>query len=303
MEGLIDPQVLASVVRASVPLLLAALGGMVCERAGIFQISLEGMMLVGAFAAVAGSFFGTAATGVLAAIAAGMALSVILAFGVVSRQGNPIVIGIALNLLAVGLTAFLLGQVFGVRGVFRDPAIDGFATWIVPGLVDIPVIGEAMFAQSLLGYAAFLAVPVVWWALYRTPLGLRLRGVGELPDAALTLGVSPTRYQYGAVLFSGAAAGLAGAQLALANVVQFADGMSAGRGWIAVVAVMLGRAHPVGVFGAVLLFGAAEAIGFRLQGVGMAAQVTDALPYVVTLVALFLARKRFTKLLNIEVKV
>lgn len=303
MEGLVDAQLLDSVVRASVPLLLAALGGMVCERAGIFQISLEGMMLVGAFGAVVGSFYGDAFTGVLVAMAAGMALSLILAFGVVTRKGNPIVIGIALNLLAVGLTAFLLGQIFGLRGVFRDPAIDGFATWIVPGLVDLPVVGRAFFGQSLLGYIAFLAVPLAWWVLYHTPLGLRLRGVGELPEAALTLGVSPAYYQYGAVLFSGAAAGLAGAQLALGNVVQFADGMSAGRGWIAVVAVMLGRAHPVGVFGAVVLFGTAEAFGFRLQGVGLPAQVTDALPYVVTLFALFLARKRFTKLLNIEVKV
>jgi general nucleoside transport system permease protein len=135
--------------------------------------------------------------------------------------------------------------------------------------------------------------------LFRTPIGLRLRGVGERPLAAATLGVSPTRYKYGAVIFSGVMAGLAGAQLALGNVVQFAENMSSGRGWIAVVAVLLGRAHPVGVLGACLLFGVAEALGFRLQGNGFPVQVTDALPYVVTLIALAFARKRFTRLLDL----
>jgi ABC-type uncharacterized transport system permease subunit len=146
------------------------------------------------------------------------------------------------------------------------------------------------------GYLAFVAVPVLWVVLFRTPLGLRLRGVGERRVAAQTMGVPVTGYQYSAVAFSGAMAGLAGAQLSLGNVVQFAENMTAGRGWIAVVAVLLGRAHPFGVLGACLLFGGAEAVGFRLQGNGMAVQITDALPWVVTLAALIAARRRFVRL-------
>lgn len=299
-DQLFDGALMESVVRALVPVLLAALGGMICERAGVFQISLEGMMLAGAFAAVAGSYAGESALlGVVFGIVAGVLISLVLAFGTITRKGDPIVLGVAINLLALGLTSFLLPQIFGVRGVFQDPRITGLEKIPIPGLVDIPLIGPALFNLSIPGYLTMLAVPALWVFLFRTPIGLRLRGVGERPLAAATLGVSPTRYKYGAVVFSGVMAGMAGAQLALGNVVQFAENMSSGRGWIAVVAVLLGRAHPIGVLGACLLFGVAEALGFRLQGNGLPVQVTDALPYVVTLIALAFARKRFTRLLDL----
>ncbi len=296
-DQMFDAALLASILRASIPILLAAIGGLVCERAGVFQISLEGMMLLGAFTGVAMSYAsGNAYVGVLAAIVAGTVTSMFLAFGNVTRGGDPIVIGVAVNLFALGLTGFLLPQLFDVRGVFRDPAIAGLGRFEIPLLSDIPVIGPALFQLTLPGYLAFIAVPVLWVVLFRTPLGLRLRGVGERRVAAQTMGVPVTAYQYCAVAFSGGMAGLAGAQLSLGNVVQFAENMTAGRGWIAVVAVLLGRAHPFGVLGACLLFGGAEAVGFRLQGNGMAVQVTDALPWVVTLVALVAARRRFVRL-------
>ena len=299
-DQLFDGALVDSVVRAMIPILLAALGGMICERAGVFQISLEGMMLVGAFAAVGGSYLASfSGLGVLLAVAAGMAVSLILAFGTVSRRGDPIVLGIALNLMALGLTGFLLPQIFDVRGVFAHPRVDGLNTFAVPFLSDIPLVGPALFANTLIAYLSLLLVAGLWVFLFRTPLGLRLRGVGERPQAAESLGVSPVVYKYGAVLASGALCGLAGAQLALGNVVQFAENMSSGRGWIAVVAVMLGRAHPAGVLGASLLFAFAEGLGFRLQGNGLPVQITDALPFVVTLIALIAARKRFTRLLDL----
>lgn len=296
-----DSALVESVVRALIPILLAALGGMICERAGVFQISLEGMMLTGAFGAVAASFAAeSAAAGTVMAVTAGMAMSLILAYGAVSRRGNPIVLGVAINLLAVGLTSFLLPQLFDVRGVFQHERITALPRYSIPLLSDIPVLGPALFRGSLLTYLALAAVPLSWVFLFRTPIGLRLLGVGERPVASATLGVSPRRYKYGAVLFSGAMAGLAGAQLALGNVVQFAENMSSGRGWIAVVAVLFGRAHPWGVLGASLLFGFTEGLGFRFQGRGFPVQITDALPYVVTLAALVLARKRFTRLLDLS---
>lgn len=299
-DQLFDAALLDSVVRASVPILLAAIGGLICERAGVFQISLEGTMLVGAFTAVSVSYVsGNAYLGVLGAIAGGMATSSLLAVGHVSRKGDPIVIGIAINLLAVGLTGFLLPQFFDLRGVFRDPAIVGLEKYEIPLLADLPVVGNALFDMTLVGYLAFVLVPVVWIMLFRTAVGLRLRGVGENPAAAHTRGVPVTTYQYTAVATSGLLAGLAGAQLALGNVVQFAENMTAGRGWIAVVAVLLGRAHPFGVLAACLLFGFAEGLGFRLQGNGFAVQATDALPWVATLLALVIARRRFIRLVDL----
>lgn len=299
-EQLFDSALLDSATRAMIPILLAALGGMICERAGVFQISLEGMMVAGAFAAVGGSYFAESSTmGIVFAIVAGVAVSLILAFGAVTRKGDPIVLGIAINLFAFGITGFLLPQIFGVRGVFQHPRIDGLERLPIPFLSEIPVVGNVLFNNTITAYLSFLLVPALWLFLFRTPVGLRLRGVGERPAAAETLGVSATRYKYVAVMASGVLSGLAGAQLALGNVVQFAENMSSGRGWVAVVAVMLGRAHPVGVLGASLLFAFAEALGFRFQGNGLPVQVTDALPFVATLLALVIARKRFARLLDL----
>lgn len=300
LAQIFDVALVESVVRALIPILLAALGGMICERAGVFQISLEGLMLTGAFAAVAASFATeSAAMGVAVALVAGVAMSLVLAYGAVSRGGNAIVLGVAVNLLALGLTSFLLPQLFDVRGVFQHERITALTRYPIPFLEDIPVLGPALFRGSLLQYLAIVAIPLSSLFLFRTSIGLRLRGVGERPMAAATLGVQVVRYKYAAVMFSGAMAGIAGAQLSLGNVVQFAENMTAGRGWIAVVAVLFGRAHPWGVLGASLLFGVTEAMGFRFQGLGLPVQITQALPYVLTLAALVMARKRFARLLDL----
>ncbi len=302
LDQLLDGAFIESVVRATIPILLAAMGGLVAERSGIFQISLEGSMVVGAFAGVAGSYWASSAfVGVVFGAIGGGLVALILAYGSVNRRAEPIVLGIAINLLALGLTGFLLAELFGVRGTFSDPQIVGLSKVQIPLLNEIPLIGDALFGMTALGYLAFASVPAIWYMLFRTPMGLRLRGVGEDPAAAITLGVNVDRYQFLAVIFSGVFAGLAGVQLSLSNVVLFAEGMSAGRSWIAVVAVMLGRAHPFGVLGVVAIFGFSEALGFRLQGNGMASQITEALPFVITLVALALSRKHFTKLLDLAV--
>lgn len=288
---MIDAALFASALGALTPILFAALAGALCQRAGVFNISLEGTMLVGAFAGVAGSWYtGSAWLGVLTATVAGTAYSLILAIGHVSLGGDAIVLGVAINLLAVGLTSFLIRTVFGTRGTFSDPTLQGLGT-VLDG---VPVVG----GHSLLVYLSWLAVPALAVLLYRHPWGLRLRGVGERPEAAASLGVSVTRYRYGVILVGGALCGLAGAQLALGNVTLFSENMTAGRGWIAVVAVMLGRALPYGVLAAAVLFGLAEAFGFRLQGIGLPQQATDAAPYVVTLLALFVSSARIRRVRN-----
>jgi ABC-type uncharacterized transport system permease subunit len=301
-DQLFDAAFLESVVRATIPIFLAAIGGLIAERAGVFQIALEGLMLTGAFSAMAVSFWASSSfAGVVMGGVAGVVLSLILAYGVVDRRADPIVLGIAINLFVLGLTGFLLAQLFDVRGTFSDPRIIGLSKLRIPLLSSLPLVGDAFFNTTALGYLALLLAPLTWFVLFRTPIGLRLRGVGERPGAAVTYGVSSRRYKYVAVALSGLFAGLAGAQLALGNVVLFSEGMTSGRGWIAVVAVMLGRANPFGVLGVVTLFGLAEALGFRLQGNGLPVQITDALPFVITIVVLVVARKRFSGLLDLSV--
>jgi ABC-type uncharacterized transport system permease subunit len=226
------------------PILLAALAGTLSERVGLFNIALEGQMLVGAFAAVAGSHFGgSLQAGVLAAVAAGILFSSLLAVGSALLRGNDIVIGISLNLLAAGLTSFLLRTLFGVSGTFSDSAMQGLPRLSVPGIHALPLLGAALGHQNALVYASWLLVIVIAVFLDRTPWGLRLRGIGEQPAAAVALGANATQYRFLVTLFGGGLCGLAGLQLSLGSLTLFSENMTAGRGWIAVAAVMLGRAR------------------------------------------------------------
>lgn len=292
---ILDATLLGATLRFVTPVLLAALGGTLCQRAGVFNIALEGLMLTGAFAAVAGSHFGgSAAAGVLTALLAGVALAALLALFAVHLGGDVIVCGIALNLLAVGLTAFLLRALFGVRGAFQDPALVGLAGHRLPGIEAVPGLGPLLSGHTVIVYLALALVPATHLLLFRHVVGLRLRGVGEHAAAAATLGVRVAPLRTLALVAAGGLCGLAGAQLSLGNVTLFVENMSAGRGWMAVVAVMLGRGHPLGAAAASLLFGFTDALGVRLQGVGLPAQLTEALPYLVTLASLFVlaARRR-----------
>ncbi|WP_167761498.1 ABC transporter permease [Blastococcus sp. CT_GayMR19] len=284
LTELVDLSLIPSILRALTPVLLAALGGAICAKAGVFNVGLEGFMLVGAFAAVAGSWFtGSAWVGVLAAVLAGAGMAALLAIASVKYGGDEIIVGIALNLLAVGLTAFLLRTVFGRQGTFTEPTLQGLPT---------------IAGQTPLTYLAWLLVPVLAVFLRRHVWGFRLQGVGEAPEAARSLGVDTVKYRYGAVLASGVLCGLAGAQLSLGNVVLFSQNMTAGRGWVAVVAVLLAQAAPFGVLLAALLFATAEALGFRLQGVGLPSQLASATPYVLTLIALIVASVRARRVLG-----
>lgn len=286
--GLFDANLISSILRFVTPILLAALGGLICERAGVFNIALEGMMVTGAFAAVVGSFFtGSPLLGVLLAMLSGMLISLIFAVLAINLKGDMIVLGIATNLMTSGLTVFLLRTIFGVKGAFQDPNLTGLTNINIPILEDVPVLGPLLSGHNLVVYSALALVVAMQLFLFRHKLGLRLRGVGEEPEAAKSLGVSVNNMRYLAILASGVLCGLAGAQLSLGNVTLFVENMSAGRGWIAVAAVMLGQAHPIGVFGASMLFGLSDTISFRLQGMGLASQFTDMVPYVVTLLSLF----------------
>jgi simple sugar transport system permease protein len=279
------------------PILLAAMAGTLSERVGLFNIALEGQMLIGAFAAIAGSHFGgTLQAGILAAVAAGTLFSGLLAVGSALLRGNDIVIGISLNLLGAGLTSFLLRTLFGVSGTFSDSAATALPRLTLPGIASLPLLGPALGHQNVVVYLSWGLVAAIAVFLNRTPWGLRLRGIGEQPAAAVALGADATQYRFIVTLIGGALCGLAGLQLSLGSLTLFSENMTAGRGWIAVAAVMLGRARPLAVAGACVLFGLSDALGLRLQGEGLPNQITDSAPYLVTLAALVVAGLRRRRL-------
>ena len=293
MINLFTPFLFQAAVQSITPILLASLAGVLCGRVGVFNLALEGQMLVGAFAAIAGSYFAhSALAGAAAAMAATVVFSLVLAYGATIFRGDPVVIGIGMNLLASGLTAYLLRVVFGVSGTFSDPGIVGLGRVTMAPLVGVPLVGWAFARQSALTWVAWALTAFVAVVVFKTPLGLRLRGVGEAPDAAETLGVDVARFRILTVLAAGALAGLAGAQLSLGAVSVFAEDMSAGRGWIAVVAVMLGRNNPLYAAAACVLFGFADAISIHLQSLGLPSQLTDTSPYVATLAALVVTHRK-----------
>lgn len=287
----------AAVLTSAAPVLYAALGGALCGRAGVFNIALEGQLLWGAFTAVAVSWWtGSPWLGVLVAAVSSAVLSLVLAIGAVTWGADPIIVAVGMNLLALGVTGFVMREALDATGTFAPPDLEGLPDLDV--LDGVPVLGDVLGRATVLVPLAVVLAVVLSLFLSRTSVGLRLRGVGEHPEAATSLGVPVGRYQRATVLVAGALCGLGGAQLALGTVTAFTENMTAGRGWVAVAAVMLAVNRPLWVLGACLLFGAAEAWGFRLQGIGLPQQLTDAAPYLVTLGVLVLSRVRVRRRLR-----
>jgi general nucleoside transport system permease protein len=277
---------LEATVRAATPLAVAAIGEVVVERAGVINIGLEGALIAGAFGALVGAGVGGTTIGYLAGALAGVVVALVFALFVVRLRADQIITGTAVTLLAVGLTGTLYRVLYGEAGAALSIPTSGPVA--IPGLAAVPVIGPAFFAQPPITYVAYLAFPLLWWWLYRTRAGLALRAIGERPEAAEVAGVRTGGVRLVAILFGGAMGGLSGATLVLAQAGTFAEGMSAGRGFIAIAVVALGRWHPTGVAIAALLFGAASASQFLLQAMGWALpyQLFLALPYALTLIAL-----------------
>ncbi len=284
---------LAATWRLATPLLYAALGGLFTERAGILNIGLEGMMLLGAFSGfVAATWTGQASWGLLAAVLSGVLSGLLFALFTVTLRANAIIVGTALNMVASGLTGFLFRAWFGAW--LAVPAYAAFAPLALPGLSRWPLLGPIFFQHNGLVYIAVLLVPLAGYVLYRTSFGLALRAVGEYPPAAHTAGVSVAGVRYAAILLSGVLAALGGAYLSLAYSNQCVEEMTSGRGFIALAVVILGRRAPGGVLGAALLFGLCYALQLRLQSEAnqyVPYQIMQALPYVMTIAALLLWRR------------
>ncbi|MAS13829.1 MAG: ABC transporter permease [Nitratireductor sp.] len=293
--------VLDSTVRLSIPLLLAALAGLYSERSGVFDIGLEGKMLAGAFAAgAAAAVTGSAWAGLGAAMLISVFLALVHGFASITHRGNQIVSGVAINFIAAGST-IILGQAWFRQGG-RTPSLPGDARFgaielpFAEAVRDVPILGEIyselISGHSLLTYAAFLLVPFTWWVLFRTRFGLRLRAVGENPAAVDTAGISVSWLRYRAVICTGILTGMAGTYLSLAQNAGFVKDMTAGRGFIALAALIFAKWKPVPVMFACLLFGFLDAFAIRIQGtplplVGQVpVQFMQALPYILTVVLL-----------------
>lgn len=279
--------VLGTALRLSIPLVFAAMGGLLCERAGVFNIALEGQLLFGAFGAAVGAYyFGSAYAGLVVALGFGLLSGALLAFLGITLRVNQIVVGIAIILFAAGFTSFMSRLLFPGGG--NSLTLQGFGPIEIPLLSDIPIVGRILFAQNGLVYGALILVFAVNFLLFRTRAGMSIRAVGEAPAAADAAGIHVAKTRYTCVMVGSAVAALGGAYLVLTQVLLFSDNMSAGKGFIALAAIVLGRWQPGLTFVACLLFGFFDAVQLRLQfnNPQIPFQIFAALPYLVSILAL-----------------
>ena len=277
---------LSAAVRMAAPILLAALGEIFSELSGVLNIGIEGAMIGGAFAGFAGAYYAESIFwGIICGILAGGLMGFIMAVLSVSLQANQVACGIILNLFAIGLSSYLFRVLFGVT--LLPPTIQKLNPLPVPLLKDIPFLGPVLFEQNILVYLTFLLVPVCAYILYKTYPGIKLRAVGEKPEAADTMGVNVFLTRYICVIVGGMFAGLGGTFLSM-DLGMFIDNMTAGRGFIALAAVIFGRWNPRGVMVAAFLFGLADAFQMRLQALGFQVphELLLMLPYVLTVIVL-----------------
>jgi len=301
MDDIFIGSVLASTLRVSIPLILCSLAGLFSERSGVVDIGLEGKILVGAFTtATIGILSGSLIVAVFAALMVTVFFSWIHGFACVSYGGDQIVSGVAINIIAAGLTAVLATAIFS-QGGQTPPVPDSIRlSTLFPSLVenykDIPWFGpiiiSGLLGHNIMIYMAIAFVPLAWWILWRTSFGLRLRAVGENPKMVDAAGISVQKMRYSALTINGILCGLSGCYLILAQNPSFIQNMSAGRGFISLAAMIFGKWHPVGAFGACLLFGLLDALAIRMQGVDIPGigeipvQLVQGAPYVLTVILL-----------------
>lgn len=279
-------RVVGGAVLLAVPIVFGALGGVIGERVGVVNIAIEGQLLAGAFsAAVVGSATGSPWAGLLAAVVAGVLVAAVLGVFTITYRVNQVIVGVVLNVLVIGVTSFLYSQVLVPNAELNSTT--RFSPVAIPVLSHIPVLGPSLFDQTVVVYLMYLVVPGVWFALYRTRWGLRVRAVGEHPKAADTVGIKVERTRYRALLVAGAIAGVGGAFYTVVSVSSFGKEMTAGAGFIALAAVIFGKWDPVRAALAALLFGFASNLEGALSIVGapVPSQFMLMLPYVVTLLA------------------
>lgn len=296
MTEIFNAELLAATLRMTTPLLLVALGGLMCQRAEIFHIGLEGSMLMGSFFSIYFiSLTGSCLAGMLGGILGGLTVSLLFALFVIKFRANHILTSIAVNYMALGLTTFLLLPLYGVKGGFRPTNMQPLPVLNIPLIKDIPFLGTALSGHTVTVYIAVVLVAVTYFVLFKTPFGMLVRAVGSNEDAVRTAGVKPEAIQLLVILWAGLFCGLAGVHLAAGYATEFTENMTQGRGFTAFSAIVFGGAHPVYSSLACLLFGFADAFGIRLElsNVGVPTGIVKMFPY--TLAALAVAVSSFVR--------
>lgn len=280
---------LFSVFRLTTPILLATLSSVISERAGVGNITMEGTMLISAFVGVVVSAWtGSAWIGFLVAVLIGGATGYILSYIIFKMKVNDILAGLSINLLGSGGTVFLLYALTGVRGISSSLSSKVMPSVNIPVIKDIPVLGAVISGQNIVTYMAFIAAFVIWFLLFRTSLGLRIRAVGENPDAAKSVGISVFKTKSIALVIAGILSGMGGAYMSMGYVSWFVKNITAGRGWIGIAAAAMSGQHPILGMVSALLFGVADSIANTLQTINLPSQLVLMIPYVVTIVAMCL---------------
>ena len=284
---ILSPSFGFSVIRVTTPIIFAALAALITNKAGVMNIALEGIMLMSAFfGAVGSAVFQSALVGVIIAVIAGILVAMIMAGFAFKLKADLVLTGIAINTFASGATVFLMYLICGDKASTATlpsvnvPSID------IPIIQNIPIVGEILSGHNLLTYIGFLSVAIVWALVYKTPMGLRIRAVGEKPDAAQSVGVDVVKVQFLALFLSGVFAGLGGAFMSMGYLSFFSRDMVAGRGFIALAAQNMGGAAPLGTLLASLIFGLADALSNMLQTLNVPAEVVQMQPYLITIIGL-----------------
>lgn len=306
-QQLVDLSLVAVLLRVMTPILLAALGGLIADLAGTTNIGLEGLMLISAFTSIAaGAATGSWELGVIAGVASSVLVSFLMGFFSLKMKVDIIITGFAVNIFGSGFTIFLMSKWFGVTGNYSPTGAPKIPTITIPGIENIPVLGNLLSGHNLMVWVSLLAVWFCMILIYKTPYGVHLRAVGEAPMAAQSLGIRVQRVQYTALMWSGAFAGLAGAFVSNGLTSMFVKDMTGGTGYLALAVVLLGNRNPVGVFIGSVVFGLASAIATIVQTVpnsNVPSQFIQMIPYIVTILALvFFALQKQRRLKNIAAR-
>ena len=295
LDFLYDASTLSSALRLAIPLIFAAIGGCFCDRAGVFNIALECFMLCAAFFAALGTYLtADPYIGVLCGIAAGLACAALFGLFVFHLGSSGIVVSIALNLSAWGLTTLLMLHFFGTRGSFISSRLVSLPPIRLTVLEKFPYLYHIFGNQNLLVYLGLLMIFVMWFIMYKTTFGLRLRGVGMNPTASQAIGISTLKYHWIATLISGAFCGIGGAVLPIGGTSIFSENMTAGRGFLAVAALLVAKGNPLSAGLFCLLFAYTDAASLRIQNLGISSQLVETLPYLTTILVLMVAGLRAT---------
>lgn len=287
--------IINSTIRSTTSVLLAALGSAICSRVGVFNIALEGQILIGSFVAIVANYFtGNVYIAVLCGVLAGVAVASLVAVLQVKYQAADMVIGTSVNLLVGGLTSVLLNTILGVKGSFSSPELKALPKINIPVIRDIPFVGRVLEQLTFIDYLSYLLAVLMFVYLFKTVQGFHVQSVGKNKEAAGSLGVKTLRIQILAVLVSGALCGLGGSVLCMGQVTLFTENMSSGRGYIAMASSNMGQTHPLFIILSSLFFGFCQALGVSLQNV-IPSQLTLAIPYIATIIALSIFGSRTLK--------